>query len=57
MEIVSSENEESLDLKLREIYNKVEEVISQLGVEIKVNIGKSFSEFENIRKHYALSMM
>ena len=50
--LVSTEKEENLEDRLEEIYNKVEEVLLDLGIRIKVYIGRNFSNIEDLRLEY-----
>lgn len=50
--LVSSEKEDDFSSEINEIYNKVTEVLKDLGVEIKISIGDKFTDIKNLRQMY-----
>jgi len=50
--LVFSEKENNFSNRLKEIYDKVEEVLNELGVGIMVHIGAEFADIDNLRQAY-----
>ena len=50
--VVSADKEENFSDRLQEIYNKVEDVLRELGAEIRIHIGETFADMELLQKEY-----